>query len=233
MKNKALLTGLCILLAELLVAILLWLFGFRITYSPTLENSWDAISACAGWASVVVAGFAIYYASLVPKKIAEDQNRISLFEKRVDLYLTAQKLISCAQQIKYQNDCGTVLAAFVMAIGKQEDAESSNVISLLFELDRIERILLSGEFLFPHFSADQMTSAIIEARDLLIETDKCMKVYENSDDYDEDDNHSDDMDLTKKAKGYRDNYCKLCFSFLKEYASIMEEQLDLTANTLD
>ena len=99
MKNKALLTGLCILLVELLVAILLWLFGFRITYSPTLENSWDAISACAAWASVVVAGLAIYYAILVPKKIAAEQNSIALFEKRHGFYIAFCKCVSFCRSL--------------------------------------------------------------------------------------------------------------------------------------
>lgn len=33
--------------------ILLYLVGFRITYSPRLENSWEAISAIADWAGVI------------------------------------------------------------------------------------------------------------------------------------------------------------------------------------
>ena len=88
MKNKALLTCLCILLAELLVALVLWFLGFRITYAPTLENSWDAISACAGWAGAIFSLIAILVAIQIPKKIAEQQNRITLFEKRHAFYYT-------------------------------------------------------------------------------------------------------------------------------------------------
>ena len=66
--------------------VVMYLMGFRITYAPDLENSWDAISAFADWASVFVSGLAIYYAICVPKKIAEDQNRIALFEKRYEVY---------------------------------------------------------------------------------------------------------------------------------------------------
>lgn len=57
------------------VVLVMALFGWRFTYAPELENSWDAISACASWTGVVVsiigvmASFiAIWYAIQVPKK---------------------------------------------------------------------------------------------------------------------------------------------------------------------
>lgn len=71
----------------------MFLFGWRITYAPELDNSWDAISAVAAWASIVVAfagviaSFAaIWYAIRVPKEIAYQQNKIALFEKRYEAY---------------------------------------------------------------------------------------------------------------------------------------------------
>lgn len=54
---------------------------FRITYAPNLENSWDAISAFAAWAGVLASLIAIWSAIQVPKRIAEGQNRIALFER--------------------------------------------------------------------------------------------------------------------------------------------------------
>ena len=74
-----------------LIAIGLYLFGFRITYNPELDNNWDAVSACAAWAAVFVAGIgsviSVYFAIQVPKKIAEEQNKIALFEKRYEFFL--------------------------------------------------------------------------------------------------------------------------------------------------
>lgn len=43
-----------IIIIELLTAIVMWCFGFRITYAPDLDNNWDAISAVAEWAGVIV-----------------------------------------------------------------------------------------------------------------------------------------------------------------------------------
>ncbi len=75
-----------ILIIIILIVLILALLGFRITYNPYLDNNWDAISACAAWAAVVVSGLAIYFAIQAPKKIAEEQNKIALFEKRFEVY---------------------------------------------------------------------------------------------------------------------------------------------------
>ena len=62
------------LLIAVFVIALLALLGFRITYAPSAENTWDAISGCAACATVIVSIWAIYYTIRVPKKIAEEQN---------------------------------------------------------------------------------------------------------------------------------------------------------------
>lgn len=41
-------------IAVALVALVMASFGWKITYAPDLENSWDAIGAVASWASVIV-----------------------------------------------------------------------------------------------------------------------------------------------------------------------------------
>ena len=43
-----------IVVGELLIALAAWCTGFRITYAPELDNNWDAISAVAAWAGVIV-----------------------------------------------------------------------------------------------------------------------------------------------------------------------------------
>ncbi|KIY21947.1 hypothetical protein [Mesobacillus subterraneus] len=54
---------LLILLSESIVLGLLYKYGFRITYGPDLEASWDAISAIGQWAGVFV-GFLIPIAAV-------------------------------------------------------------------------------------------------------------------------------------------------------------------------
>lgn len=81
------------------VAFIMALFGWRITYAPELANDWDAISAVATWIEVLVAitsaiasFLAVWFAIQVPRKIAKQQDKIALFEKRYRLYTL---LLSC------------------------------------------------------------------------------------------------------------------------------------------
>jgi|GEM_PF-3825032 len=69
----------------LLISIFL-LLGFRITYSPDLDNRWDVISAVSGWVGAVGSIAAVWAAVQIPKKIADRQDKIALFEKRVEAY---------------------------------------------------------------------------------------------------------------------------------------------------
>lgn len=88
------------------VALVMALLGWRVTYAPELDNSWNAISAVAEWAGVIVAFssvvasfLAIWYAIRVPQKIAEQQNKIELFEKRYEIYMSISKMMQVTEQI--------------------------------------------------------------------------------------------------------------------------------------
>lgn len=158
MKNKTLLTGFGILLAELLVAMLLFFFGFRITYAPTLENSWDAISGCAAWASVVVSGLAIYYAIQVPKRIAEEQNRITLYEKRYAVYSKLSDCFTYAYLLKNLNQDGEnwsfLLGIAFSDVEKVEESQAKIKSNAIFQ--RAYSTLKQSEFLFTKEVADEI-----------------------------------------------------------------------------
>lgn len=84
---------LCVIIA------ILYFAGFRITYAPNLENSWDAISACAGWAGAIASAIAILVAIDIPRRIAEQQNNISLFDKRYSAFNALSFLVSVVNPI--------------------------------------------------------------------------------------------------------------------------------------
>ena len=92
--------------AVLVIALFLFFCGFRITYAPELESSWDAISSVAAWAGVFASVFAIIFAICVPKRIADRQDRIALFEKRYDAYssLLTLQMFSDAMDKDYFKD---------------------------------------------------------------------------------------------------------------------------------
>lgn len=95
LKSKGFLCFVVVLCLGLVFLLLMYQMGFRITYAPDLENSWNAISGTASWMSIIVsvlgviASFgAVWYAI----QISDKQNKIALFEKRYRVYRT---LILC------------------------------------------------------------------------------------------------------------------------------------------
>lgn len=82
---------------EISLLVLLYCNGFRITYAPDLENSWDAVSAIAAWGGVFASFVAILVAIQIPKKIADRQDKIALFEKRFEIYTS---LSSCTSSVR-------------------------------------------------------------------------------------------------------------------------------------
>lgn len=73
--------------------------GFRITYAPELENSWEAISAVASWAGVAVSAVAVWAAVQIPKKIADQQNKIALVNSRLEIIDLVEKIASAISMI--------------------------------------------------------------------------------------------------------------------------------------
>lgn len=72
-----------------IVAFIMALFGWRITYAPELENSWEAISAVAAWFGAIGTVTAVFSAIWV----ANRQNKITMFERRWDVLKRIEKYI--------------------------------------------------------------------------------------------------------------------------------------------
>lgn len=72
-----------------LVGFVMFLFGWRITYAPELENSWDAISAIAAWVGAIGTVAVLWYnhcsISLTQRSVQQAIN-LQLYEKRLELY---------------------------------------------------------------------------------------------------------------------------------------------------
>ena len=73
-----------------IVAIVMALFGWRITYAPELENSWDAISAVAAWISAF-AGVAIPIIVVVFQHKL-DSNKNDIRGSNLELYNKLEKI---------------------------------------------------------------------------------------------------------------------------------------------
>ena len=84
-----------VLIILIIVAIFLYQMGFRITYAPELETSWDAVSAVASWAGAAGTVAAVWFAI----RVADKQNKIALFEKRYEIYKQYVKYYALAIQV--------------------------------------------------------------------------------------------------------------------------------------
>ena len=123
----------------------LFVLGFRITYAPELENSWNAISAMASWVGTIGTVSAIFAAIWV----ANRQNKIALFEKRYENYIIIQKLLACALQLEDINTNKGVQVAFRIYLDAPQNIhKNKSVYEMIVELLQMQSILLSGEFLF-------------------------------------------------------------------------------------
>lgn len=139
------------------VALVMALFGWRITYVPDLENSWDAVSAVAAWfavmvaiASAVASFLVVWYAIQVPKEIAKQQDKIALFEKRYRLYTLLLSSQTFALALKAAENMQDARKVFLLAYySDNEDIkkwDDTGYISVCY-LKVIQKLSLS-EFLF-------------------------------------------------------------------------------------
>ena len=75
--------------ALLVVGRILYYNGYRIVYPEQFETSWDAVSAVASWAGIIVSiasAIAAFMAVWYAIRVSDKQNRISLFEKKYELF---------------------------------------------------------------------------------------------------------------------------------------------------
>ena len=131
------------------------MLGWRITCAPELENDWDAISGVAAWVGVlisavgVVSSFvAIWYAIQVPKKIADRQDKIALFEKRYECFQLFELCFVLYKRLTDKTVASKVIeqCCFMLGVEKLECLSEQ-----YFEnkISQFEYVLHQMGFLFP------------------------------------------------------------------------------------
>ena len=119
-----------------LILVVGFLLGFRITYAPELENSWNAISSVATWAGVIVSvasAVASFMAVLYAVRVADYQNRIALFEKRYELYEIVFNFCTFSDSLKNATNALDIrmmfLTSFCYSVIDNEKIKDSSFIS--------------------------------------------------------------------------------------------------------
>lgn len=215
---------LCFVLLFVVVFVVAGLCVFRITYASELETSWDAVSAVAAWAAVIVAVLsagasvgAIWAAIRVPQKIADRQDKIVLFEKRYKCYIAVQTLLVCGKQISMDGKTPLDIQKYMMMYFGQPDDYSFENAQEKYQmiLKQNEIIIISGEFLFSGFKAEPIQEISRAATELFV----LVSAFPDG---------ANRKPLPQYAAKCRDEYCNLCNQYMDRYIELMEKELQLS-----
>ena len=132
------------------------LCGWCFTFAPELKDDWDAISAVAAWVGVfvsavgVIASFvAIWYAIQVPQKIAEEQNKIALFEKRYECFQFFERCHCLYRGVENASTIDELRKEFQFVFKNIKWEELDREI-VIHHIEQYEYILHQMQFLFPN-----------------------------------------------------------------------------------
>lgn len=170
-----------ILVSLVIITVILFAMGFKISYSPTLENSWAAIDAVGGWISALGAIAAVAVAIIVANRqneiarvqneiakqqadIAEQQNRIALFEKRFEYYDIVQTCVTIGGLLPQAKDAEAAVSLVAESFNKgnylshiENDKNEDYIKALAIDAyDRVYEVTQKGEFLFGFKTSEYM-----------------------------------------------------------------------------
>lgn len=185
-----------------------------------IQKAADTIATpnCAAWLSILLSFLAIVVAghvALKQAKISEQQNRIALFEKRMECYTTIQNLLVVGKQMEDIEVNKGVQVAFRVYLGQPENiVDNISVTVFAAQLKQKQAIVVSGEFLFPHYDTELLQKIIDVGVELIMQTATH-------------DMESANAPLSARAEQLKTKYCQLCKQYESTYLESMEEELQL------
>lgn len=184
----------------------------------TTKSGWiDWVSVVISLIGVVLSFVAIIVAARVPIKIAKQQDKIGLFEKRYECYTVIQKILVISEQIKPCTTKMAVVSAFKLWFGDKKDfAKNESYTEYVIVLKSEEVKLVAGQFLFPEYNAEMLSEIINEAT-TLIEACSVHFTTEKEGPY------------SREAGISKDRFCALCDQFKEKYVKQIESELQLTS----
>lgn len=158
-------------IAAVIVALVMALFGWKITYAPDLENNWNAISAVAAWAGVAMSFVAIMIAIWIPKRIADRQDKIALFEKRYSAYSEILNVLSLAKDFEHFHKC-TLYEYFIGVLltlnYPEPESMTPNTFIYHLKIDYTTSLIKQSAFLFPNIQKDDADELSKEFRHFFV-----------------------------------------------------------------
>lgn len=168
---------LLLLVGLVFVLLVGFLLGFRITYAPALENSWEAISGVAAWVGIVVSilsAIASFMAVWYAIRVADKQNKVTLFEKRYDVYSMLKRCTSFSESIKDNQDNINVRYLFIVSFSFHPVIEDKSEKAIHIECTKYAMQLKSAldraSFLFDYDTSYYCRPVVYELFRLLYST---------------------------------------------------------------
>ena len=211
--------------AAVCTCLIFYLGGYRCIRYPNISITWDQSAVIAEWfgavatiIGVIVSGIAIVYAVSVPKKIAIQQNKIALFERKLKCYSTVCDIIACSNTAKYSPNSNGIFRSFYGTYGEYNENKNQNqteITPILVNLNRQLPILRSGTFLYSSYDSNAASQMFFAAASLIEEL-KMGSLEE-----------AVQQPLSGSANKARENFCSLCDEFNEKYLKSMEAELKL------
>lgn len=188
-KWKTIAISITALVTLTLVIVFLYTVGFRITYNSDIITDWDAVSGCAAWAgtlvslvAVLVSVMAIFYAIQVPQKIAKEQAKIDLFDKRYAAFQLFEKCVILREHIENKEKPVNYTSEFLFMLDELQNkcVESSTVYKKIMNL---EFVLHQMEFLFPQMTEEDVRNLYLKLEKFLVSVIKNENIEQKANDY--------------------------------------------------
>lgn len=211
------LLGLLIAVVLLLIfSLILYCNGYRIVYPEQFETSWDAVSGFAAWFGVAVSALsaaASFAAIWFAVRVADQQNKIALFEKRYECYIIIKNVVDVSNWVKHSSSYYHVYLGFYRLVRPLEE-NMMDSLNLAFYYSKLEEKVLCSIFLFPSSDEKALKDLFRKAFNLIYGT-RAM-------DFDEYPKTMDD-----KFVELKNDYCNYCNEFRRLYLENMEQELRL------
>lgn len=147
---------------EVCIAIIFYLYGFRITYDPSLETSWEAVGAIGQWAGTIV-GILIPVIVIYLQENLE-RNRQEIGESNLELYNEFEGFKQeYSEKLKIVSNMIDNNDTIIVDGGKFADNSSDNLKEKALKLINISMIINT------HDVAEHLDISEDEAFDLLVE----------------------------------------------------------------
>lgn len=204
-----------VVVVEAVLLVFLYCNNFRITYAPDLENSWDAVSTFAAWTGVLMSFVAIMTAIWTPQKIANRQDKIALFEKRMECYCTLQNILAFAQQISELKSKQGIQTALKLYFGEAASfSENQDFPWYIIALNRQVPIIAEGMFLFPEYEEEIPPNLLLD----IIELSELVAVKTRED---------AEQPISDSVQTCKENICNMCSRLETTLIPLMEKELQL------